>query len=307
MSTPNEQPAGNPGAAQPPAGPAGATVIVQQPAAPSQPAQQTQPPAGPAPVTAADVEKVMQNLLDKRAAGDPTKLSRMLVKQNLTLAGQLKDAEAKAKAAADKLAATLPDGSVALPKADADLLAAYRALGTPEEIRGRNERLTAAESQVTAAARERAYAGVVEVTEWDRAVVEDLARAKGVEFIEAEEPGKDGAKVKTYKAKGAFGDKGGVKEISLLELASGPWLPYREALLKAHLNPQNGNPRANQYARPRLTASPQQFNRPASGNGRPLAAGAYRASDEPSAVPFQPQGDAVELANRALASMAGGI
>jgi hypothetical protein len=287
--TPAPSPAPSPTPAPPPAPPApGTTVVVQQPQGPA--------PAQAAGVTQQQVTELFETLLNKRAQGDPIKLAKSLVRQNL----QLKDDLVAAQNAATVARAAMPEGHVAVPKADADLLAAYKALGTPDEVRQRAERLATAEASASASARKALVKDVAAFAEWREDVVDRLARTDGVEFLPATEPGRDGAPVPSFRAKGPYGENGAPKEVTLQELISGPWRPFREALLSDLLPGRQGGGG--------FAPAAQRFEPPPRPRRLPAGPGPARPSDAHTPARHPDDAEAKAAENRSVAyALTGGV
>lgn len=101
------------------------------------------------PTTDPELRAVLEKLLDKFDGNTETVATR-LIKQNIDLGTKLSLAETKANtaesraaAAEDKASKAIPDGHVTLPKADADALAAYKALGDPAQLKASLDALEA--------------------------------------------------------------------------------------------------------------------------------------------------------------------
>jgi hypothetical protein len=158
--------------------------------------------------SAADIDRVFDRLLAEKAKGDSAELAKRLIRQNQKLGDQLREAESKA-AAAESKAATLegkvadleplrtrladaearaldlesrlkasavPEGHVPIPKADAEALAAFKALGIdPAKVRESLDRLPALEGEIARRDREKELGAVAATLKYEPSVLNKLA------------------------------------------------------------------------------------------------------------------------------------
>lgn len=152
-----------------------------------------------------DNTKVLEKLLAK-FDGDANTVALKLIRLNTKLGADLAAAEAKATAAESRAATAegkvvdleplqakvadleaklksnaLPEGHVAVAKADADALAAYKALGDPAKLKGDVEALPRLQSEIADRDREKEIEAVASTLKYVPSVLKD--RAAGMTFV----------------------------------------------------------------------------------------------------------------------------
>jgi hypothetical protein len=220
----------------------------------------------PAPVST-DTGKVLDRLLAK-FGGDTNTVALKLIKLNGDLGVKLAAAEARATAAEAKAApladveskltaaeakaadldarlkaAAIPEGHVAIPKSDSELLASYKALGEPAAIKASVDRLPALESEVARRDREAELGAVAAVLRYEPAVLSKLA--DGLKFVPAKAKDR-GKEIDSFNVVDT-GPDGKERTRPIADLEKDDWRPWLAALrpepeTRARAIPVGGSP-----------------------------------------------------------------
>lgn len=205
------------------------------PAPPAPPPTPPTPPAPPAPrdkPSRQDIDRAVSRYGSERAA------IAHLLDDNLSLRQYRRIA--KGTATADDIRAVLPDGLVLLPKADADELAAYRALGKPDEVKTKLGDATKLQGELATQKRATLLAEAAEATGWSAPAFVKLANAENL-HVEIREETVDGKPVKKAYARKADAANDPLKPLT--EYAETQLKDFLPALAKSDGNPPPAGPR----------------------------------------------------------------
>lgn len=170
-----------------------------------------------------DLVKAIEGLLAKNG-NDPNAALRVLLSENYQYRDQLRDVKGKLPAA----------DSLVLSADDAKLFSAYKAHGTPDEIKqGLYERDEHA-STIAAHARAKQIGDVAKLHGYDPDVLTTLAG--DLEFEIQDGKDKAGKPIKVAAV------KDGDKSVPLDEFAKAKWEKFLPSLKAAQAKPQNGSP-----------------------------------------------------------------
>lgn len=148
------------------------------------------------------VDEIYEKHLAEKAGGDPAKLAKLYVKEIVKAKREADQLDSENADLREKVASTrLPKGHVALPKADADLLAAYKALGEVKDVQAAVAKVPHLEADLADRDFRDSRREVAARLGYAPAVL-TLAAPPGVEFVPAKgKDAKTGKEVDTYKVK----------------------------------------------------------------------------------------------------------